>query len=174
MKEVFKQRFEYIIGVLALMISLSNFKDELKVIIINLGFLKFNLAEYFLYLILAAIVSLHFYFIPEFFPIDKSFYMKFKKGLHIISFTILFFCLMTPFALGLGYLIIWITSHLLLDSKTMADVVHIISSLLAIVSFILAFLASRMKYRIETTELNKNKAKQNSMEEPNKNLKKND
>jgi hypothetical protein len=104
-KSIFKERFEYIIGFLALTVSLSNFKDELKSITISTPLLTFNLAQYFLTVILASLVALHFYFIPQFVSSKKKVIIKFNNFLTYVCFAILFFIILTPFFIGIVYLL---------------------------------------------------------------------
>lgn len=56
-----KNRFEIILGIITLIISLSAFKEELAKINIDLGFKTITLAEYFLYCIYGFSLSLYFY-----------------------------------------------------------------------------------------------------------------
>ena len=61
----FRDRYDFIIGFVALVISLSAFKDELKTISFTLGTFSYNLGQYFLVVICGFLVCLYFYSIEK-------------------------------------------------------------------------------------------------------------
>lgn len=101
---VFKERFEYIIGFVALTISIGEFKDELANITITVPHLSFNLSQYFIAIILAALVALHFYFLPLFIRGEGKTRSKLKNLFTAISHAILLFIVLSPFLIGAAWL----------------------------------------------------------------------
>jgi len=61
-----KDRWEIIVGYVALIVSLSAFKDELRALPLNLGFYHTTCADFLFTLILGFLAALHFYLIPFF------------------------------------------------------------------------------------------------------------
>lgn len=62
-----RTRYEFILGFVAVIISLSAFKDELENIILTIGILKFSLAQYLFILILGFLFCLYLYAIEKIF-----------------------------------------------------------------------------------------------------------
>jgi hypothetical protein len=104
-KGIFKERFEYIIGFLALVISLSNFKEELKGVIIGMPYFSFSLWYYFLVIILTSIFCLHLYFIPQFIQKETKFWLTTKKLVSGLSYAIFFLIIISPFVMAGLYLV---------------------------------------------------------------------
>jgi hypothetical protein len=131
--EIFKERIGYIAGFLALVISLNSFKTELERLRINLVFISFNLAEYFLFVILAIILALHFFYLPHFIPTENRRWVKLKNVLTIISYAILFLIAINPLVLGLFFgiskIVVWL-NHNVEAQRTTIKGLAIISAII--------------------------------------------
>ncbi|MFN4313919.1 MAG: hypothetical protein ACK4E0_06490 [Chitinophagaceae bacterium] len=95
-----KEYFEYIIGFLALVLTLSNFKAELEKIIIDAGWLEFTLSEYLMWLVVYVVAVLHLFFIPFFIRSER--YTKLKSGILAIVYSLLFIATVSPLIVGLS------------------------------------------------------------------------
>lgn len=115
-KSILKERFEYIIGFLALVISLNGFKDELKAVTVNVVLFQFTLANYFFILILSLIAILHLYFMPFFIRSEKRLFVLLRKGfVYAVNFC-LFLVVISPLVLLLMYGIAKLTPVVLNES----------------------------------------------------------
>ncbi|MDP3444520.1 MAG: hypothetical protein Q8T08_16805, partial [Ignavibacteria bacterium] len=104
--KLLKDRYEFIIGFVAVIISLSAFKEELSLIRIDLGLFQFSLANYFFYLILGFVITLHIYIIP--YILSFTNYSSSKLFSHIELFSyILFTLLAISTTIMLSFAFIW-------------------------------------------------------------------
>lgn len=92
-----KERLEIIIGYVALIVSLSAFKNELASFNINVGFFSFNVAQYLFTLILAFLFSLHFYLIPFMLSATRYANLKILSFIESLSYFIVVFLTLSPF-----------------------------------------------------------------------------
>ena len=60
-----KEKYEIILGFVTLVISLSAFKDELSKVNLNLGYIEFSLATYFLFIVYGFCICLYFYILER-------------------------------------------------------------------------------------------------------------
>ncbi|PSR56086.1 hypothetical protein AHMF7605_22570 [Adhaeribacter arboris] len=104
MKNV-KDRYQFIIGFAAIIISLSAFKEELNKILIDFGFISFTGASYLYALILSFVLIVHLYVIL--YILAETQYANFKifNTLETISFTLFLFTLALPFILATVYIL---------------------------------------------------------------------
>lgn len=89
-----KEYFEYIIGFLALVLTLSNFKSELEAVKIDAGWLKFSLSAYLMWLVVYVVAVLHLFFIPFFIRSEK--FGKVKSGILATVYSLLFIATVSP------------------------------------------------------------------------------
>lgn len=130
-----KEKYELIIALVAIVISLSAFKEELKVINIDLGFYNFSLASYFLYLILIFILALNLYTFPIF--LSSTFLSKFKiiRYFEITAYFLFAFAIISPTLLIATYLINYVIRAFPND---LVETVKLLKNITAVISFVLA------------------------------------
>lgn len=145
--EKLKDRWEFIIGYVALIVSLSAFKNELSMINLNVGFLTFNAAQYLFILILSFLVCLHLYLIP--FLLSSTRYANLKMFSYLESFSYFVFVLLTasPF-----FVLIAVVVNLLINMlrSIPADSKDIVNSAVSIIIGLIFGLTSNFiatKYR---------------------------
>jgi len=154
-----KEKYELFIALVAVIISISAFKEELNKISLDLGFVSFSLSDYFLVLILIFVFGLHLYFLPILVGNTKYSNLKILKYFEIGAYSILILALVSPSIL----LIIWIISYLsnLLNaiSKNILEMMQYVLQVLVIISTIIlivlqSFLifTQRKKAKIEEIE----------------------
>lgn len=102
-----KEKYEFVIGFVALIVSLSAFKDELKLMVINLSFHSFNLAELFFWLIVGYLCVLQLYVIPFVFS-RKYPESKFLNFIGESSYFIFVVLSLSPIILGFVYIGDWL------------------------------------------------------------------
>lgn len=103
--ENLKNRYDFIIGFVGIIISLSAFKDELSKINIDLGFIDFALDKYFLVTILGFLLSLYFYVIERALRDTKLGQHKIFDYFINIAYAIFILILASPVLILLSYLI---------------------------------------------------------------------
>lgn len=102
-----KEKYEFVIGFVALIVSLSAFKDELKSIVINLSFHSFNLKDLFFWLIIGYLCVLQLYVIPYIFSrrYPNSKFLIFIGEASYFTFVVLS---LSPLILGAIYIADWL------------------------------------------------------------------
>lgn len=103
-------RYDFTIGFVALVVSLSAFKDELKTISFTLGTLNYNLGQYFLVVICGFLVCLYFYSIEK---ISRNYSFGRKKLFSIILIiaeVLFIFIVISPVILLFAHFGFWIYS----------------------------------------------------------------
>jgi HEPN domain-containing protein len=153
-----KERWEFIVGYVALIVSLSAFKDELTLINLNLGFLTFTAAQYLFALILSFLFSLHLYLIP--FLLSATRYANVKILTYVESLSYFVFVLLTtsPFfvflAVGINYLInIFRTIPVGSKDYINSAVTALIGLIFGIISNVIANKYRKQKYSNQKQEL---------------------
>ncbi len=105
--EKLKEKYQFIIGFVAIIISLSSFKNELKSIEVNLSFYSFDLSQLFFWLIIGYLITIQLYIIPFIFlgkfPNNKL--LKFISNLAYVTFVLLS---LTPILVSIIYLFDWL------------------------------------------------------------------
>jgi hypothetical protein len=95
-KELLKETYGFVLGFVTVIISLSAFKDELKSIIIDIGFIKFSLSNYFLILILVFTISLYIYAIDYSLSKTKMYNRKMFRILVPSAYFLFILCIVSP------------------------------------------------------------------------------
>lgn len=153
-----KERWEFIVGYVALIVSLSAFKDELTRINLNLGFLTTTAAQFLFALILGFIFTLHLYLIPFVLSSTRYANIRLLKFLESLSYFIFVFLTVSPIfmlvSIGINSLVNFIRS-IPIDEKDVvtSSVSLVIGIIIAIVSNIVAVRYRRQKYSFEKQEL---------------------
>lgn len=147
MKEI-KDRWQFILGFAAIIISLSAFKDELKEIIIDFNFISFSLSTYLFVLIFSFISVIHLYAVPYIFSSTKYSNYKIFKHIESLSYILFLIIILSPSILFISYLLqlllIQITG---LDEKTKSFLTGILVSIISLITFL--FSAKMVKrYRL--------------------------
>lgn len=134
MKEI-KDRWQFIIGFAAIIISLSAFKDELKNIVIDFNFISFSLSTYLFVLIFSFISVIHLYAVPYIFSSTKYSNYKIFKHIESLSYILFLIIILSPSILFISYLLqlllIQITG---LDEKTKSFLMGILASIISLVA----------------------------------------
>jgi hypothetical protein len=129
MKEI-KDRWQFIIGFVAIIISLSAFKEELNKIVINYQFISFSLSQYLFILILSFISVMHLYVIPYIFSTTKYSNLKFFKYIESLSYTLFLIIILSPSLLLIVYLLqVLLLKITPLDETTKSILMVIISTI---------------------------------------------
>lgn len=100
-----KDRWQFIIGFVAIIISLSAFKDELNKIVIDYHFISFSLSQYLFIIILSFISVMHLYVIPYIFSTTKYSNLIFFKHIESLSYTLFLIIILSPSILLIIYLL---------------------------------------------------------------------
>lgn len=95
--EKLKDRWEFIIGYVALIVSLSAFKDELSLINLDLGFISFTGSQYLFALIISFLASLHLYLIPYLVSSTRFANLKVLSYIESLSYFIFVLLTVSPF-----------------------------------------------------------------------------
>lgn len=122
MKEI-KDRWQFIIGFAAIIISLSAFKDELSKILIDFQFISFSLSQYLFILIVSFISVIHLYVIPFIFSTTKYSNLKIFRHIESLSYILFLVIILSPSLL----LIIYLLQLLILQITELNDTAKSIS-----------------------------------------------
>ncbi len=104
MKEI-KDRWQFIIGFAAIVISLSAFKNELNAITIDYNFVSFTLSQYLFILIISFISVIHLYAVPYVFSSSKYSNFKIFKYIESLSYVLFLIIILSPSLLLTIYLL---------------------------------------------------------------------
>ncbi|WP_321345214.1 HEPN domain-containing protein [uncultured Draconibacterium sp.] len=146
-----KDKYEIILGFLAVVISFAAFKDSLGKISIDLGFLKFSLADYFLVVVSGFLLSIYLYTIESVLNKTKLGNWKGFNYILLIAYTIFVAFLFSPIPIGIVYLV-------KLSLPMLIKHIEVINSVLTIISFIVGIVLSYLSNRLSKKVL---KAKKN-------------
>lgn len=153
-----KERWEFIVGYVALIVSLSAFKDELTAINLNLGFYSFSAAQYLFILILSFLFSLHLYLIPFLLSATRYANLRVLAFIESLSYFIFVFLASSPFfvllAVGVNILLNMLRT-IPINSKDLVStsVTSIIGVIFGIISNIIASKYLKQKYSNQKQEL---------------------
>jgi len=138
--EDLKDRYDIIIGYVAIIISLSSFQEELAQISFNFGLFELNLANYFFYVTLAFFLCLNLYLVPYF--LNSTKYADAKILVWIENFSYFAFALFVflPFIFLLIYPI---TKGLSLIEDINESIIEVISVFISVTSAALGAIISR-------------------------------
>ena len=141
MIEKLKDKYEILIGFIAIIISLSVFKDELKLIVIDLGFINFDLSQYLFIILICILFSIYLYTIERVLSKTKLGNWKGFNAVIIIAYTIFILILFSPFIIAVFYFIYLFISSIL---KFKAITITVLSSIISLVfSIVTAFLSGK-------------------------------
>lgn len=104
MKEI-KNRWQFILGFAAIIISLSAFKDELEEKIVDFNFISFSLAEYLFWLIISFVSVIHLYAVPYILSSTKYSNRKVFKYIESSSYTLFLMIILSPTIIFVLYLL---------------------------------------------------------------------
>ena len=104
MKEI-KDRWQFIIGFVAIIIPLSAFKDELAEIIVDYHFVSFTLSQYLFFLIVSFIFVIHLYAIPYIFSTTKLSNLKIFKHIEFCTYALFLIIILSPSLLLIVYIL---------------------------------------------------------------------
>jgi hypothetical protein len=125
--EQIKDRYQFIIGFAAIIISLSAFKDELKKINIDYEIISFSASDYLFSLIIAFVIVVHLYSIPYIFKDSKHANSKILNILENGSYSLFLLMMLSPIFLSLVYLLKLIVNILTLNEEVSKLVISIFS-----------------------------------------------
>ena len=145
MDELIKKRYELIIGIAALFISLSSFKNELNEIPINLSILSFSAKQYLFWVIISVFFSASMYGLKYLFY-DKHY--KILNCLGYISIFIFSFILISPTLIVILLLIKLVFEIIsdFFDTNTysiIANISAIVSAIMGLASIVLSIYISK-------------------------------
>jgi len=133
-----KDRWQLITGFVAVIISLSSYKDELKEISLDYYFINFNLSEYLFYVIIGFIVVIHLYIIPYILNSTKYSKIKLLKGIENLTYVIFLIIVLSPTFLFFIYIIkLFIVELIKLEEQQITKVMRGISFLSGILTYFL-------------------------------------
>jgi len=153
-----KERWEFIVGYFALVVSLSAFKEELAKIYLNLGFSSINAADFLFALILGFLLALHIYLIPFLLSTTRFASIKILAFLEKLAYFCFVLLSVSPIivlsAVGLNSIINTIKS-IPVETKDIlnSSVTAIIGVIFSVISNIIALRYRKQKYSTEKQEL---------------------
>ena len=114
-----KGKYELVLAIATIVISLSAFKDELAKQIVDIGILKFTLSQYLFAIIIGFSFSLYLYIIDKAFEDTRWGVYKFFNYTTITAFVIFILLLFSPFVILLAYFINVIVSSVHLNFSSL-------------------------------------------------------
>lgn len=139
-----KTRYEFIIGYVAIIISLSAFKEELGSFNLDLGYIEFSASNYLFSLILGSLLGLHIYIVPFLFSSTKYANLRIFSLLENISYTFFIFLALSPFLVGFSILI---NNSLKVFISLPNIVVSIITGIIGVITGVMAQFLSQKYIR---------------------------
>lgn len=107
-----KDKWQFIVGFAAVLISLSAYKDELSEVTIDFNYYSLSLSHFFLGLIGSLIIIMYFYAIPYLFSTTKYSNLKIFYYIERLVHFLLIITILSPFLLLSSYLILQVISLL--------------------------------------------------------------
>lgn len=134
MKEI-KDRWQFIIGFAAIIISLSAFKDELNKIVVDFHFVSFTLSQYLFILIVSFISVIHLYVIPYIFSTTQYSNLRIFKHIESLSYVLFLVIILSPSILLITYLLqLLILQITALNETTKSVLMSILSAIIGAIS----------------------------------------
>lgn len=134
MKEI-KDRWQFIIGFAAIIISLSAFKDELNAITIDYHFVSFTLSQYLFILMVSFISVIHLYAVPYVFSSSKYSNFKIFKYIESLSYILFLIIILSPSLLFIIYLLqLLLLQITAIDETTKSVFMSILSTLIGAIT----------------------------------------
>lgn len=140
-----KDNYTFIFGFLAIIFSLGSFKDELKGITIDIGFIQFTLLNYFFVVLCIFILSLYFMALDNIISITPLIKYKALSNCILIAYFLFILCIISPLILGLIlilYKIRMFLTTLNIDISNINALMAIISSAIGIISTFISLVIS--------------------------------
>jgi hypothetical protein len=153
-----RERWEFIIGYVALIVSLSAFKEELTHINLNLGFITTTAAQFLFILIIGFFITLHLYLIPFLLSSTRYANIRILRYLESLSYFIFVLLAVSPIfmliVIGINNFVNIIS---LIPIQTKDVLTSLISAIIAIITSIVANSVAvryrKQKYSSEKQEL---------------------
>src|SRR5690606_19707347 len=143
MKEI-KDRWQFIIGFAAIIISLSAFKEELSKIVVDFQYISFSLSQYLFILIVSFVSVIHLYVIPYIFSSTKYANLRIFKHIESLSYILFLVIVISPSLL----LAIYLAQLAILQFTGLNETVK--SVLMSIISAIIGAMSTYFsKYLVE-------------------------
>ena len=134
MKEI-KDRWQFIIGFAAIIISLSAFKDELNKIVVDFHFVSFTLSQYLFILIVSFISVIHLYVIPYIFSTTQYSNLRIFKHIESLSYVLFLVIILSTSILLITYLLqLLILQITALNETTKSVLMSILSAIIGAIS----------------------------------------
>jgi hypothetical protein len=136
-------RYEFILGFLALIISLSAFKDELQRISFNLGNFSYTLGEYFLIVISGLLLCLYLYIIEK---TSRNYSFGSWRLFSVIITTaeiIFIFLILSPVFLLFTHLAFWVYSKAL---EPPSETLKKVNAILQVIGFVLTLITTIISF----------------------------
>jgi len=134
MKEI-KDRWQFILGFAAIIISLSAFKNELNKIVVDFHFVSFTLSQYLFILIVSFISVIHLYVIPYIFSTTKYSNLRIFKHIESLSYVLFIVIILSPSLLLTIYLLQLIILQItVLNETTKSAIMSILSVIIGAIS----------------------------------------
>lgn len=147
-----RDRYDFILGFVALVVSLSAFKDELQAINFSFGTYTYNLGQYFLVVIIGFLVCLYFYSIEK---ISRNYSFGQLRIFSIILITaefLLIFLIASPVILLIAHLGFWIYSTLQKAPKEELNTANTVLQILAFIVNIVLSVLIFIRYNLQRKE----------------------
>lgn len=160
-----KERYEFIVGYVALIIALSSFKEELKKIIIDIGLVKFDLSQYLFIVICGFFICILFYIIPYIFSSTNFSHWRIFRIIEYISYFMFIIIALSPLLIFSIWIIKFAIDELSSAYPDKQDsAIRVIAIFLSILSGMLSvFIVT--KYRIEKLLKIKNQIEEKEIRE---------
>lgn len=136
--EKFKDKYEILIGFITIVISFSVFKEDFQDIVVNLGFIDFNLSQYFFVIVIGFLLSIYLYTVEGVLSKTKLGNWNGFNYVILIAYTIFVIILFSPFIIGLSYLGNILISSIGKMKKSYQIVSNLITLMISLISLILS------------------------------------
>ncbi len=130
--ENFRDRYEFVISFIAVIVSFGAFKEELQAFFIDIGFFNFNLSQYFLFVVIGFSASFYLYSIERVFSKTVVGNWKIFNYIIISAYSIFVLLLFSPVIIILSYLATLLVTSFNKIPSTLLE--NIITTLLIIIS----------------------------------------
>lgn len=140
MTKQIKERYDFLIWFIATILSLSAFKEELDLIIINLSFIQFSVASYLFWIIICFFIILQIYLIPYVLSSTKFRNHIFLNQLEKFSYVIILLIIFSPIIILILYILLKVIYIIDLYSGKLN--IDLISYLIFLFTWILSWIGS--------------------------------
>lgn len=143
-----KERWEFIVGYIALIVSFSAFKEELSAFTINGGFYSFSASQYLLFLNIGFFIDLHFYLIPYLLSSTRLNGSKLLSNMELLSYFIFSTLAFSPIILLCIYLMNVLYAYFHFFLVGIRSNVHLLNSFTIIMLSVAIFINIIISLRI--------------------------